>query len=94
MTALTTMFFKLLKKFEYRNAKYMHKPFSSKIENRVAKIPSSELEMWADQSLFELGRCLSQYLKTREEVYLDEARVGVEALHAVVEEIYKRRNIL
>lgn len=70
------------------------KPFSQKIAKRVSTIPTADLEMWADQSLYELGRCLSQYLKSREEVYLNEARQGAEALHAVVEEIYKRRNVL
>lgn len=57
-------------------------------------IPTAELEIWADQSLYELGRCLSSYQKGREEVFLTEARQGAEALHAVIEEIYKRKNVL
>lgn len=73
---------------------YLAKPFTPKIAKRVSMIPTSELEMWADQSLYELGRCLSSYQKSREEVYLTEARQGAEALHAVVEEIYKRKNAL
>lgn len=73
---------------------YLTKPFTPKIAKRVSMIPTAELEMWADQSLYELGRCLSSYQKTREGVYLDEARQGAEAMHAVVEEIYKRRNVL
>ena len=66
------------------------KPFSEKVAKRVAKIPTGELEMWADQSIYELGRCLSSYQSTREQFYLDEARQGSEALHAVVEELHKR----
>lgn len=66
------------------------KPFSEKVSKRVAKIPTGELEMWTDQSLYELGRCLSSYQKSREQFYLDEARQGAEALHAVIEELYKR----
>jgi hypothetical protein len=66
------------------------KPFSEKVSNRVAKIPTAELEMWIDQSLYEVGRCISGYTKSRESFYLQEARNGAEALHAVVEELYKR----
>lgn len=66
------------------------KPFSEKVAKRVARIPTAELEMWIDQTIYEVGRCVSMYLKTREEVYLKEARSGAEALHAVVEELHKR----
>jgi hypothetical protein len=66
------------------------KPFSEKIAKRVSKIPTSELEMWVEQSIYEVGRCLSGYTKSREMVYLEEARTGAEALHAVVEELHKR----
>ena len=66
------------------------KPFSEKVAKRVERIPTSELEMWIDQSIYEVGRCLSGYTKSRENFYLEEARAGAEALHAVVEELYKR----
>ena len=66
------------------------KPFSEKVAKRVAKIPTGELERWTDQAIYELGRCLSGYQRNREQVYLDEARQGAEALHAVVEELHKR----
>lgn len=66
------------------------KPFSEKVARRVSKIPTGELEMWVDQSIYELGRCLSGYQKTREMFYLNEALSGAEALHAVVEELHKR----
>lgn len=66
------------------------KPFSEKVAKRVSRIPTNELEMWVDQSIYELGRCLSGYSKSREQVYMDEARSGAEALHAVVEELHKR----
>lgn len=46
--------------------------------------------MWADQAIYELGRCLSGYQKSRDKFYLEEARNGAEALHAVIEELYKR----
>jgi hypothetical protein len=66
------------------------KPFSEKVAKRVSKIPTAELEMWTDQAIYEVGRCLSGYQKSRDEAYLTEARQGAEALHAVVEELYKR----
>jgi len=66
------------------------KPFSEKIAKRVSRIPTAELEMWIDQAIYEVGKCLSNYQKSREKVYLEEARNGAEALHAVVEELYKR----
>jgi len=66
------------------------KPFSERVAKRVAKIPTAELEMWIDQSLYEIGRCMSSYSKNRETVYLTEALTGAEALHAVVDELNSR----
>jgi len=66
------------------------KPFSEKVSKRVSKIPTSELEMWIDQSLYEIGKCMTMYSKTRENIYLEEALVGAEALHAVVDELKNR----
>jgi hypothetical protein len=66
------------------------KPFSEKVAKRVSKIPTAELEMWIENSIYEVGRCMSGYSKSRELFYLEEARIGGEAIHAVVEELYKR----
>jgi hypothetical protein len=66
------------------------KPFSERVAKRVAKIPTAELEMWIDQSLYEIGRCMSSYSKNRETVYLTEALTGAEALHAVIDELNSR----
>lgn len=74
----------------FKSKKTWDKPFSEKVANRIAKIPTGELEMWIEQATYELGRCLSGYQKSREQFYLDEARQGAEALHAVVEELHKR----
>jgi hypothetical protein len=46
--------------------------------------------MWIDQALYEVGRCVSSYSKSREKVYLEEALQGAEALHAVVDELHRR----
>jgi hypothetical protein len=67
------------------------KPFSEKIAKRVKKIPTGELTMWVDQAMLDLGRCLSQYERDREnKVFLEEALVGAEAIHAVVDELHAR----
>lgn len=84
----------MMKLFNFKKSGYTAKPFPEKIAKRVSIIPSSDLEMWADQALYDLGRCLSSYQKNKEKVFLDEARMGAEALHAVVEELYKRRSVL
>jgi hypothetical protein len=66
------------------------KPFSEKVSKRVAKIPTMELEQWAEQATYEVGRCMSSYAKQREIVFLEEALLGAEALHAVVHELKTR----
>jgi len=67
-----------------------NKPFSEKVSKRVSKIPTGDLEMWVDNAIYDVGRCLSLYQKSREQVYLDEALQGAEALHAVVDEMHNR----
>jgi len=66
------------------------KPFDEKIASRVKKIPTGELDLWADQALVELGRCLSMYSRSRDLSYLKEALTGVEAIHAIVDELHNR----
>ncbi len=66
------------------------KPFSEKVAKRVSKIPTGELTLWADQSLYDLGRLISAYERSRDKVYLDELMLGAEAFHAVVHELNKR----
>ena len=66
------------------------KQFSEKITKRIARIPTADLEMWAENSLTEIGRCLSLYSKNRDELILDEALLGAEALHAVLNELKER----
>lgn len=66
------------------------KPFSEKVARRVAKISTAELEIWIEQATYEVGRCMSLYARSREKAYLDEALIGAEALHAVVDQLHKR----
>lgn len=58
--------------------------FPEKLANRVSKIPTTELSTWADQALYELGRCLSSYQRSGDNLYIAEALIGAQALHAVV----------
>jgi len=73
-----------------KTKKVWEKPFSEKVAKRVARIPTLELERWADGAIYDVGRCLSNYQKSREQVYLDEALLGAEALHAVLDALHKR----
>lgn len=66
------------------------KPFPEKVARRVSRIPTGELEQWAEQALTEIGKCLSMYSKSRDTIYLDEAVKGAEAMHAVIEELHGR----
>ena len=77
----------------FRKKEIWVKPFSEKVSKRVANIPTSELEMWIDQSIYEVGRCMSLYSKSRENTYLNEASLGAEALHAVIDELKKRATL-
>ena len=67
------------------------KNFPEKLGKRVASIPTGDLESWADQALFDIGRCLTQYAKNREPIHLEEALVGAEALHAVIDDLVDRK---
>lgn len=77
----------------FKKKKKWDKPFSEKVAKRVAKIPTADLDTWAVQALNEIGRCLSTYDKDRNKTYLEEALLGAEALHAVVDELVNRTSV-
>jgi hypothetical protein len=66
------------------------KPFSEKIAKRVSRIPTLELEGWVEQAVYEIGRCMTSYTRSRDPLYLEEALTGAEALHAVIDALYER----
>jgi hypothetical protein len=66
------------------------KPFPEKIAKRVARISTGELPTWADQTLYEMGRLLGIYERTRTPEAAQELATSAEALHAIIEEINKR----
>jgi len=68
------------------------KPFSEKIVRRVKRIPTSDLTVWADQTVYELSRLLGIYERLRTPEAMKELLLSAEALHAVIDELDKRLN--
>jgi len=62
----------------------------TRIEKRVAKLSTQELLTWSDQVLYSIGRNLSSWQKTDEAFHLEEARVGAESIHAILETLKER----
>lgn len=62
----------------------------TKVQKRVQHLPTSELYAWTDQILYSIGRNLSIWQKTQIQDALDEAQVGAEALHAILDTIKER----
>ena len=75
---------------KFPRKKAWDKPFSEKIAKRVRRIPTGDLAVWADQSIYELGRLLAIYERNRTPEAIKELTDGAEALHAVINEINKR----
>ena len=73
--------------------KLWDKPFSEKIARRVKRIPTNDLLVWADQTVYEVGKLIGIYERHRTEVALKELLEATEALHAVVNELNNRTNI-
>lgn len=62
----------------------------TKIEKRVASLPSSELVGWSENALYSVSRNLATWQKSGDTFYLNEASVGVEALKAVIDTLRER----
>ena len=62
----------------------------TRIEKRVDSMPTSELLPWTENALYTIGRNLSSWQKTKDESTLEEARIGAEALHVILEALKKR----
>lgn len=62
----------------------------TKVQRRVQSLPNSELLGWTDQVLYSIGRNLSAWQKSQNKASLDEARLGAEALHAILDKLYER----
>lgn len=62
----------------------------SKIEKRVEVLPTSELVGWSETTLYSISRNLSSWQTSKDKFYLEEAKIGAEALLAVVNALYER----
>jgi len=62
----------------------------TKIEKRVESLPTSELLPWTENALYTIGRNLSSWQKSQDPYTLEEARIGAEALHVILETLKKR----
>ena len=64
----------------------------SRVEKRVESLPTADLLPWTENALYTIGRNLSTWQKTRDAASLEEARVGAEALHVILESLVKRHS--
>jgi len=71
-------------------AEAQNKKEKSKLEKRVESLPTGELLPWSENALYTIGRNLSSWQKTKDKSTLEEARLGAEALHVILESLVKR----
>lgn len=62
----------------------------TRIEKRVEMLPAGELIPWIEQALYGIGRNLSAWQKSQNKDSLEEARLGAEVLHTIMESLSKR----
>jgi hypothetical protein len=62
----------------------------SKVKRRVSTLPTGELIGWTDQIIYSIGRNLSAWQKSQNQSSLDEAQLGAEALHAILDTLKER----
>lgn len=64
----------------------------TKVEKRVESLPTSELLPWVENALYAIGKNLSVWQKTQDAYALEEARMGAEVLHVILETVKKRNS--
>lgn len=62
----------------------------TRIEKRVEKLPTAELISWSDQIMYSVGRNLTAWQRSQHPDTLEEARLGAEALHAILDTLKER----
>jgi hypothetical protein len=62
----------------------------TKVEKRVSTLSTAELITWTDQVLYSVGRNVSAWQKSQDKYSLEEARMGAEALHAIMNALTER----
>jgi len=62
----------------------------TKIQKRIAKLPSSDLVAWAENSLYVVGRELTSWQKTKDKVLLNDVEIAAEVLGEIAKELKRR----
>ena len=62
----------------------------SKIEKRVETMPTAELVGWSETTLYSVSRNLSSWQSSKDSFYINEAKLGAEALLAVINTLSER----
>lgn len=65
-------------------------PKKTKIEKRVETLPTSELVGWSETTLYSVSSNLNNWQKSHEKAFLEEAKMGVEVLSAIVKTLQER----
>lgn len=60
------------------------------LRKRIEQISTKELLQWADNTMFGIGRNLTDWDRSAEFIYLEESRVAAEALLEVIKELEDR----
>ncbi len=66
-----------------------HQP-QTRIEKRVAIIPTPDLISWMEQSMYTIGKHITIWQRQQSEADLDEVLMGAEAFHAIAKELKRR----
>ena len=59
-------------------------------ERRVQTLGTGELPLWTDNAISEVGKHIQQYLRTGDDAFLKEAKIGAETLLTLIEELERR----
>ena len=62
----------------------------SRIEKRASRLPTDELLGWSENAVYSTSRNLSAWQRDPQAAYLEEARLGAEALMAIIKTIHER----
>ena len=65
----------------------------TKGQKRVKSLPTSDLLSWTDQIMYSVGRNLSAWQKSQHPATLEEARLGAESLHAILDTLAERTSL-
>lgn len=62
----------------------------TKVQRRVKTLPTVELVSWTDQIMYSIGKNLSAWQRSGNQDTLEEARLGGESLHAILDTLKER----